>query len=252
MDIDLKQRFLTGWQTYFPQAELPLVFFFTDDSARAPAARKSDGWRCVICDLAQVRKGTSILFDAAALGCGGAREYFGLAHEPRTNFEYFLSYGLPGKVEGIRHKKTPELVNISILNQPPLDAPGKYIVFKRWDKTDSDDQPVGVIFFAGADVLSGLFSLANFDESTPHGVISPSCSGCSAIVYHPCRELRSDNPRAIIGMFDISARPCVPSTALTFSAPWPKFVRMINNMDESFLITSSWAKIRQRMASPER
>ena len=250
MDLELKQKFLTGWQTYFPQAELPLVFFFTDDSSRAFAARKSDGWRCVICDLAQVRKGTSILFDAAALGCGGAREYFGLAHEPRTNFEYFLSYGLPGKIEGIRHKKTPELVNEGMRHQQPFHAPGKYIAFKRWDNLDALDEPLGAIFFAGTDVLSGLFSLANFDEPTPYGVITPSCAGCSAIVYYPYKELQSDNPRAILGMFDISARPCVPSMALTFAVPWPKFIRMINNMEESFLITPSWAKIKQRI-SPE-
>lgn len=248
MDIELKQKFLTGWQTYFTGAELPLVFFYTDDSGCAPVARTPDGWRCVICDLAQVRKGKSISFDAAALGCGGAREYFGLAHEPRTNFEYFLSCGIPGKIEGIRHKKTPELVKESMRHQEPLHAPGKFILFKRWDNLDADDQPLGVIFFAAPDVLSGLFSLANFDEAMPHGVIAPSCSGCSAIVYYPYRELSSENPRAILGMFDISARPCVPPAALTFAVPWPKFVRMINNMDESVLITSSWAEISQRIS----
>jgi hypothetical protein len=48
-------------------------------------------------------------------------------------------------------------------------------------------------------------------------------------------------------MFDISARPYVASDILTFAAPWPKFVGMVRNMEESFLITASWDKIRKRL-----
>jgi len=48
-------------------------------------------------------------------------------------------------------------------------------------------------------------------------------------------------------MFDVSARPCVPSGVLTFAVPWPKFVGMVDNMDESFLITTSWHKVRSRI-----
>jgi hypothetical protein len=48
-------------------------------------------------------------------------------------------------------------------------------------------------------------------------------------------------------MFDVSARPFVPRDALTFSAPMNKFVRMIDNMEESFLITNSWKKVQKRI-----
>jgi hypothetical protein len=48
-------------------------------------------------------------------------------------------------------------------------------------------------------------------------------------------------------MFDASARPFVPSTVLSFAVPWPKFVRMVDNVEESFLITKSWNKVRTRM-----
>jgi hypothetical protein len=48
-------------------------------------------------------------------------------------------------------------------------------------------------------------------------------------------------------MFDVSARPCVPSNVLTFAVPWSKYVRMADNMKESFLITKSWDKVRARM-----
>ena len=35
---------------------------------------------------------------------------------------------------------------------------------------------------------------------------------------------------------------------LTFSAPWPKFLSMLENMDESFLATDSWSKVKSRFS----
>jgi hypothetical protein len=48
-------------------------------------------------------------------------------------------------------------------------------------------------------------------------------------------------------MFDVSARPCVPAGTLTFAAPFSKFTRMVGNMDESFLTTESWKKVKKRI-----
>ena len=47
---------------------------------------------------------------------------------------------------------------------------------------------------------------------------------------------------------DVSARPCVPETMLTFTVPAPRFTRMIDNARESFLVTESWEKVRKRIA----
>jgi hypothetical protein len=109
------------------------------------------------------------------------------------------------------------------------------------------DQPSVIIFFAPPDILSGLFTLANFDEPQPNGVIAPFCAGCGSIVDYPYREIKSSEPRCVLGMFDVSARPCVPPSDLTFAVPWPKFVRMVDNMKESFLITKSWDKVKRRI-----
>jgi hypothetical protein len=48
-------------------------------------------------------------------------------------------------------------------------------------------------------------------------------------------------------MFDISARPYVSADELTFAAPMNKFERMIDNMEESFLITESWKIVQKRI-----
>jgi len=244
-----KQHFIDVWHNYFPGAELPITFYYTDQEGRAELALPPKGRRCVICDLARVRQGESRSFDVNSVGCAGGRRYLGFAQGLRPNFEYFLSCGIPGELEGERYKKTPELVTGHLKHQPPFKAPGKYIVFKRWDKlAQADDEPAVVVFFAPADVLSGLFTLANFDEADPYGVIMPFGAGCASIVDCPHRELESERPRAVLGMFDVSARPCVPPGVLTFAVPWPKFVRMLDNVGESFLITETWDKVRARIS----
>ncbi len=184
-----------------------------------------------------------------SLGCFGGKRYVGFPTETMPDFEYFLSCGIEGKLEGERYKKTPQIVLETFKRQPEFHAPAELIVFKRWDKLDENDQPDVVIFFATSDVLSGLFTLAGFDETDPNAVISPFAAGCGTIVQWPLMEGKSQHPRCVIGMFDVSARPFVGSDTITLAAPMEKFTRMVNNMEESFLITASWEKVRRRIGS---
>lgn len=248
MDVNLKERFANRWRQYFPGAELPIAFYYTDDADRAGATPPEEAARCFICDLASVREGASRRFDVDTVRCGGGRRYLGFEQELRPTFAYFLSCGIPGEVEGERYKESPELVEAYLESQPAFEAPGRTLIFKRWDHLGEEDEPAVVIFFAPPDVLSGLFTLVNYDEADPQAVIAPFGSGCSSIVYHPYHELDAERPRAVLGMFDVSARPCVPEDVLTLSIPWPKFMRMVNYMDESFLIAKDWQTVRSRMA----
>ena len=54
---------------------------------------------------------------------------------------------------------------------------------------------------------------------------------------------------AVLGMFDVSARPFVKDGVLSFAVPIKKLERMVDDMDESFLITPSWDKVRGRLGS---
>ena len=104
-------------------------------------------------------------------------------------------------------------------------------------------------FSPSRDVLAGLFTLASFDTVEPSGVIAPFSAGCGSIVLYPYLEKDKPDPRAVIGMFDPSARPYVPACTLTFAIPITKFARMVANMEESFLITPTWAVIRKKIAA---
>ncbi|MCX7918972.1 MAG: DUF169 domain-containing protein [bacterium] len=248
MEITLKRQFIDRWNKYFPAIEFPIVFYYTNEAGIGELAPTPTGWSCVITDLVNVQHtGRTIYFEEKNIACAGGKRYFGFMPQLRPNFEYFLSYGIPGQMDGERYKKTPELVKELLVYQPAFEAPAKYIVFKRWDNLEVNDEPIAVIFFATPDILAGLFTLANFDEPNPYGVIAPFCSGCSAVVYYPYKESISDKPKAILGLFDVSARPCVGANQLSFSVPFEKFIRMVHNMDESFLITDSWKKVKERL-----
>ena len=249
MHMGIKEKFTSLWARYFNDAELPISFYYTDEEGGTELVKPNSVPRCLIGALAEVRKGRPLRFAADSIGCPGGRRYVGFAEEIGPDFEYFLSCGIPGKVEGERYKKSPELVKEAMKDWPMLKAPSHFIVFKRWDLIKESDCPDVVIFFAKPDVLSGLFTLASFDEAEPNRVIAPFGSGCSTIVQYPYLEKTSNHPRAVIGMFDVSARPFVPRDTLTFSVPMNKLVRMIQNMEESFLITQSWAKVRRRIRS---
>ena len=247
MNLVIKEKFGALWKRYFNHAELPISFYYTDEERHAELVEPNSMSRCVIGALPHVREGRSLCFNVDSVGCPGGKRYLGFTRGLMPKFDYFLSCGIPGKMEGERYKKTPELVNESMKYWPTFEAPARFVVFKRWDMLEGSDSPEVVIFFAPPDVLSGLFTLATFDEAEQNRVIAPFGSGCSTIVQYPYLEKSSDHPRAVIGMFDVSARPFIPPDTLTFSVPMNKFVMMIDNMEESFLITRSWAKVQKRI-----
>ncbi len=248
METGLKSKFSAMWAKYFPGAELPFAFYYSDSESKAETVKPGSIPRCIIAALREVRQGRSLAFDVDSIGCAGGKRYAGFAREIRPEFEYFLSCGIPGKMEGERYKKTPELVRQSMEYAPPFSAPAKHIVFKRWDRLDESDRPDVAIFFATADIIAGLFTLANYDEAEPNGVFAPFGSGCSSIIQYPYLERESKRPRAVIGLFDISARPFVGTSELAFSVPVNKLQRMVDNAEESFLITGSWRAIQKRIS----
>lgn len=248
MDIQLKERFLELWKRFFDGAPLPIVFFYTDQENIVPKVKQHlSEHRCIFADISRVTKGRSLCFDGDSIGCFGGKKYLGYAKGLMPDFEYFLSCGIPGKIEGERYKKSPELVKKYMENIPSFTAPSKYIVFKRWDMLNESDNPEVVIFLANPDVLSGLFTLANYDSEDFDRVKTPFGAGCATIVLYTFLERQSDNPKAIVGVFDVSARPYVPANTLSFSVPMNRFIVMMEHMEESFLTTGSWTKVLKRI-----
>jgi len=252
MDKAIKNKLSGIWTKYFEGSELPITFYYSDTGRDAELLKPGSVPRCIIAALGEIRKGRSLAFNVDSVGCAGGKRYLGFATEIRPEFEYFLSCGIPGKVVGGRYSESPELVKRAVEYMPPFPAPSPFIIFKRWDQLTEKDDPDVAVFFATPDTLSGLFTLANYDEAEPNGVLAPFGSGCSTVVHYPFLEKDSSRPRAVIGLFDVSARPFVADNTLTFSVPMIKLRLLIDNADESFLTTNSWAAVRKRIAGEKR
>jgi hypothetical protein len=129
----------------------------------------------------------------------------------------------------------------------PRPAPAAYCVFKPIEQFQDEIKPEVVVFFASPDILSGLFTLTNYALEHTDAVYTPFGSGCGTILTHPLKEAEKEKPRAVLGMFDVSARPMVEKDVLTLSMPYSIFLRLLENVSGSFLETESWKKVLQRI-----
>ncbi len=227
--------------------ESPLGIFYTNEKPEGFTPQA--GIRvCMIGFLRKARKkGETVYFDKSHFGCPGGGYYMGFLETPMPKIEYFLSCGIPGELDGERYVKTPELAKRYFEKMKPRSAPSTYCVFKPLDQFQSDIKPEVVSFFAPADILSGLFTLTNYALERTDGVYTPFGSGCSSILTYPLKEAEREDPRAVLGMFDPSARPMVERDILTLSMPYSVFLKLLENISGSFLETESWKKVRQRI-----
>ncbi len=252
MDLKIKTSFITKWEKYFTGNDLPIACFYADepkeaDFPKAPKPNKK-GYTCIFSQLAPVRAGKPRAFNQDNFGCWGASGTLGFGNEPtQEDMDHMVDFLT--NVE--KFKKSKEHVIGMFAANPPMPAEGKYLIFKRWDMLLESDEPQVVLFFVTPDAMAGLHTLANFDTINPHGVIAPFGSGCDSFIGFAMRELKSDNPKAVIGLLDPPARSCVKPNLLSFSIPWPKFVTMLENVDDCFLNTYIWAKIHNRMKTAE-
>jgi uncharacterized protein (DUF169 family) len=243
IDFELYNRFREA----LGLKESPLGIYYTNDEPEG-VTPKEGIHLCMIGLLQNARKkGKIVYFDKSHFGCPGGAYYMGFFETPRPNIEYFLSCGIPGEMEGERYIKTPERAREYFARMIPRRAPANYCVFKPIDQFQSGIMPEVVVFFAPPDILSGLFTLTNYALERTDAVFAPFGSGCGAILTHPLKEAIREQPRAILGMFDVSARPTVERDALTLAMPYSLFLKLLGNVPGSFLGTESWKKVRRRI-----
>jgi uncharacterized protein (DUF169 family) len=228
--------------------ESPLGIYYTNDKPEGVTPKEGLSG-CMIGLLQNARKkGKAVYFDKTHFGCPGGGYYMGFLEKARPDIEYFLSCGIPGELEGERYIKTPELARKYFGMMRPRPAPATYCVFKPIEAFQRGSvKPDVVAFFVSPDILSGLFTLTNYALETTEAVYSPFGSGCSTILTYPLREAEKESPRAVIGMFDVSARPMVEKEAVSFAIPYSVFLKLLENVSGSFLQTESWKKVLRRI-----
>lgn len=63
----------------------------------------------------------------------------------------------------------------------------------------------------------------------------------------PYAESKKENPRAVVGLIDITVRPMVEADMLSFSVPYKMFLDMEENVEGSFLEKDLWHRVMARM-----
>jgi hypothetical protein len=117
-------------------------------------------------------------------------------------------------------------------------------VIKPLESLKSGEKPKVVTLLVDALQLSSLGVLANFARPGIDNVRVPFTAGCASLALYPFYEAEQANPRAVIGLTDISARFYLRKTLgddiLSFTVPWNLFEEMEGNVPESFLMRFAW------------
>lgn len=204
---------------------------------------------CALAAIKEVLQGKTVYFSRASRGCPGLKSGLGFEDETKMpgGIEYFLSCGKgEGYPEGEKLKKTPEIAKQYFDSLPKKVMDSKYIVLKPVEQLNGD-LPKLVVFLANPDQLSALITLFSYETSILDNVIAPMTSGCSSLIRLPLDELRKENPRAVIGLIDIWARPILGADIFAFTVPYEAYLKMEENAKDCFLQAKTWNGVKNRL-----
>jgi len=259
----------------------PMAVLLTDEKPINAIQFKEGKFGCIMAMLAAAVRGRQAVFDRKTFGCPGGGTGLGFGNQYKNFpgsedcFCHFLSVGNkewePGMqvaqmvkpfireelyddlVYGERYLKTPELVRRFLEFLPMTDLPFEYVVFKPLSQVDSDkEKPATVVFLADMDQLSALVVLANYERECLESVIIPSAAGCQTIGIYPFEEASREQPRAVVGLTDISARVQIKrqlkDDLMSFAVPFAMFQEMEANVPGSFLERNTWKELMELKA----
>lgn len=252
----------------------PVALIWSDTAPEDALQFKSGRWGCVVSLFATVAtRGKTGVFCRETYGCwgGGVGLGFGNCYEAFpggvAGFCGFLADG-NDKTEagrqignglaqagakqladdfllGERYLKSPETTEHFLKALPLCDIPAKYVVVKPLSLVDAANDVVkNVTFFVEPDPLSALTVLANHTHPEFENIGMPYAAACQVIGILAYRELTQPHPRALVGMTDISARKntraSLGRTAMSMTIPWPMFLSMEDEVENSFFQRETW------------
>jgi uncharacterized protein (DUF169 family) len=233
----------------------PVAIVLTDTKPERAAQFKEGKFGCVGAVLRSASRGRTIVFDRKTSGCPGGGTGLGFGNcYVGFPIDRLLSTG--GKVElanggafdmgeGERFFESPEVTARWVKALPYHEVPTEFIVFKPLDKVEESESVSLVLMFVNPDQLSALVTLAGFRRGSFDATFSPWGAACQSILFAHA-EAKSENPRAVIGFFDISQRRKIDRELLSFTMPYRVFLEMESSVDDSFLSTPIWSKLRDR------
>lgn len=123
--------------------------------------------------------------------------------------------------------------------QPPNSAPA------RPTEEQVEALPISLI---NPDQLSALVTLSDYGRGSNTAVTAPFGASCQSILY-AYAEGEKQEPRGVLGFFDISQRKRVQKDILSFTVPFKMYLELEGNVEGSFLQAEPWQKLLERAES---
>jgi uncharacterized protein (DUF169 family) len=182
-------------------------------------------------------------------GCMGGVFYSGLCGPYLEMNVHYVSTGIPGTpIEGEHYLPSAESMRAFMEDSALPPAAGKYCVIQPLEQFgDAAPPPLVVAFFARAEVLAGLFSLACYAAGDHNAVVSPFGAGCTNIIAWPLIYQQRGLERAVIGGFDLSARKFMKTDEFSFAMPLSLYRKMLETMESSALTRETWRGVRKKV-----
>lgn len=230
-------EFTTKYRASFGDcAPLPIAVIYSD----TPMGDTKSVSGCMFKRFHKAANGKTVSFSVDNFSCGGGKLYLGLGPTPKGVFN-FVSSIEKYKLDQSTAKQSIDFIGASMSEKP-------YINFVRIDNLTSFDDIEGLIFFVSPDVLSGLFTWANYDSDDLNAVMSPWGSGCSTTVTSMVNENRLGGKHCFLGLFDVSARPYFRPEILSFAIPKSRFNEMYDTLDACCVSGApAWLKVKKRI-----
>jgi len=235
----------------------PVAIYFSDETPREYVQFQKGKRGCVGSMLIESAQGKTALFDRETYGCagGGVGLCFGDVFTERDHpIESLLSTGdealaALGKTHarslgrGERFFASPELAGKWKAEFPYGRSSKEYVIFMPLG--DASTEPDLVMLFANPDQLSALVIMAGYQRGTALNVIAPFSAACQSIAW-AYQQLEEEQPKAIMGFFDISQRGGIPKDLLSLTMPYRMFKEMDDSADNGCLTTEVWQRIADR------
>ena len=78
MNKHIIEKFILLWKKYFDGAELPVIFYYTNEEGHARLVEPDSVPGCVIGILSEARRGRPLCLNADSVGCPGANDTLAL------------------------------------------------------------------------------------------------------------------------------------------------------------------------------
>jgi uncharacterized protein (DUF169 family) len=228
----------------------PVATVFTNKKPEGGVQFSEGKWGCVASMHVAASKGIVAVFDRKTFGCASGGIGLGFNVPLRPHIAEFLSVGSPGQ-EGEHYWKSPELAQKFVDRLPVTDIPEEFVVFMPLSKAETE-KPALVSFYVNADQLSAFVVLANYGRDTQENVIVRMGAGCHTICLYAIDEAKRKQPRAVLGMMDVTVRPHVDADLLCITVPFSMYEEMEQNVRGSFLEVHDWKKIQERIQRTQR